>query len=114
MTGPTRRLAAAALVMALVALPRVGHACAVCFSGESDNRTAFLVTTDAQPGPTMELWVEGTASPSCEVIVADDDPYLGWYFPAFLQVVEAPVIVCRQRERDAIFITHIELHEAAP
>jgi hypothetical protein len=47
---------AAAFVIALLAVPDVGHACAVCFSGRNDeSRVAFLVTTILMTGLPLLL-----------------------------------------------------------
>lgn len=74
---------------------------------------SFLVETDHPGGPTMTIAVTGTDSPTCEIIIGDDDPYQGWYFDGFLQREEAAVIACSQVATDAGFTTQIVLQPAA-
>lgn len=57
----------------------------------------------------MELEVSSSDPVDCEIIIADDDPYQGWYFPSFLEAVPAPVIACSLRAVDADFTTEVEL-----
>lgn len=74
--------------------------------------TSFLVTTAEPSGPTMELTISGSSPVSCQVIIGADDPYQGWYFPGFLQALEAPVIACSQAGKNTSFLTEVVLRPA--
>lgn len=72
----------------------------------------FLVQSNDPGGPSMELSVRGASAVSCEVLVGEDAPYQGWYFPSFMEATPAPVIACTQRAKNTAFTTAIVLQPA--
>ena len=74
--------------------------------------TRFRATNPERPAVSLEIDIAASGEVACEILVGAEDPYQGWFFPAFLESLPAPVIACTQHGRDASFTSTIDIASA--
>jgi hypothetical protein len=73
--------------------------------------TSIRAEAEQADGPWLEIAVSAdTELDACTNVSGQERPYQGWFFPAFLQVEEAPTIVCQYEGGNVTLTTAMEPH----